>query len=324
MVKPAPPKACVFALAGALSLSTPALSAPLPDGIRAMIAKAVESDDPTVLAAVLAVARQAAPDSLAAIDAAAAERPDAAAAEKAAAISPTSPPPIAVEPAGPIELPEVAAAPKPDWKGAVELGGARMAGTTDQMALHGSLDLSRASAAWTQRFTAKADYQETDGAKTTERFSLAYQPQLRLRPDLYAFGLGQYEHDRFLGYRSRYTVGAGAGLTLFDRPDLRIALDAGPAVRVTEFYDLGRESAVAGRGSVALKWLPSRRITFSQEGAVYVEGAQRSAKSTTSVETLLFGPLKGRLSYDVQHERDERVNRSAVDTSTRASILYSF
>jgi putative salt-induced outer membrane protein len=324
MVKPAPPKALFVALAGSLSLSAPALAAPLPEGIRAMIAKAVESDDPTVLAAVLAVARQAAPDSLAEIDAAAAERSDAAVAERAAAISPTSPPPIAVKPAAPIELPDVAAVPKPDWKGAVELGGARTAGTTDQMAVHGSLDLSRVSGDWTQRFTAKADYQETDRAKTTERYNLAYQPQLRLRPDLYAFGLGQYEHDRFLGYRNRYTVGVGAGLTLFDRPDFRVALDAGPAVRLTEYYGLDRENAVAGRGSVALKWLPSKRITFSQEGAVYVEGAQRSAKSTTSVETLLFGPLKGRLSYDVQHERDERVNRSAVDTATRASILYSF
>ena len=57
---------------------------------------------------------------------------------------------------------------------------------------------------------------------------------------------------------------------------------------------------------------------------MYVEGAQTSAKSSTALETLLFGPLKGRLSYEVQHERDARVNRSAIDTSTRASLLYSF
>jgi putative salt-induced outer membrane protein len=323
MVYSAPPKAFCVALVSGLALGAPAMGAPLPEGMRAMIAKAVESDDPTVLAAVLAVARQAAPDSLAEIEAAASDQPAAVAAERAA-MSPTSPPPITVQLAAPIEPPTVAAAPKPDWKGAVEVGGARTAGTTDLLAVHGAVDLSRVSNQWTQRVVAKADYQETNGAKSTERFSLAYQPQVRLRPELYAFGLGQYEHDRFLGYRNRYTVSVGAGLTLFDRPDFRVALDAGPAVRMTEFYGLDREGAVAGRGSVAIKWLPTRRVTLTQEGAVYIEGAQRSAKSTTSIETLLFGPLKGRLSYDVQHEQDARVNRSAVDTSTRASILYSF
>jgi putative salt-induced outer membrane protein len=324
MVGSAPSTAFAAGLAGALALSAPALAAPLPEGMRAMIAKAAESHDPTVIAAVVNVAKQAAPDSAAEIEAAAAEAADALATKQAAEVI-AMPPPPAPAPAAPvIELPKFAERPKPEWKGAVELGGARATGATDVLGAYGSVDLARVTPTWTQRLTAKADYQETNGQKSTERFSLAYQPQVRLRPELYAYSLGQYEHDRFLGYRNRYTVGVGAGLTLIDRPDFRVAFDAGPALRSTEFYALEREDALAGRGSLAIKWLPSRRITLSQEGAIYVEGAQTSAKSSTALETLLFGPLKGRLSYEVQHERDARVNRSAIDTSTRASLLYSF
>jgi putative salt-induced outer membrane protein len=311
-----------LAAAAVLALATPVLGAPLPEGIQAMIAKAAESDDPTVIGAVLAVARQAAPDSAAEIAAAAAEAADALARARTAEASPQLAPPLA--PPALIELPKLTPRRRPKWNGAIELGGARIAGATDLFGVYGSVDVTRTMDDWTQRFTAKADYQETDGVKTTERFNLAYQPQLRLRPSLYAYGIGQYEHDRFLGYRSRYTVGVGAGLTLVERPDFRIALDAGPALRFTRFYDLDAEHAVAGRGSLAIKWLPTSRITLSQEGAIYIEGAQTSAKSTTAVETLLFGPLKGRLSYDVQHERDDRINRSDVDTTTRVSLLYNF
>jgi len=313
---------CLLALT-VLALATPALAAPLPEGIRAMIAKAAESDDPTVIGAVLAVAKKAAPDSLAEIDAAAAEASGALALARTAEASPQLAPPPAISPAL-IELPELTPRRRPQWNGALELGGARIAGATDLLGVYGSVDVTRVMDDWTQRLTAKADYQETDGVKTTERLSLAYQPQLRLRPSLYAYGIAQYDHDRFLGYRNRYTVGVGAGLTVVERPDFRIALDAGPALRYTQFYALEGEHAVAGRGSLTIKWLPSRRITLSQEGAIYVEGAQTSARSTTSVETLLFGPLKGRLSYDVQHERDDRINRSDIDTSTRASLLYNF
>lgn len=306
-----------------LALASPALGSPLPEGIRAMIAKAAESDDPTVIGAVLAVAKQAAPDSIAEIDAAAAEAAETLAQARTAEASPQLQPPPALSPAL-IELPELAPKRRPKWNGALELGGARIAGATDLLGVYGSVDVTRAMDDWTQRLTAKADYQETDGVKTTERLSLAYQPQVHLRPSLYAYGIAQYDHDRFLGYRNRYTVGMGAGLTVVERPDFRVALDAGPALRYTQFYVLEAQHAVAGRGSLTIKWLPSRRITLSQEGAIYVEGAQTSAKSTTSVETLLFGPLKGRLSYDVQHERDDRIKRSDVDTSTRASLLYNF
>ena len=33
----------------------------------------------------------------------------------------------------------------------------------------------------------------------------------RLDPRLYLFGLGQYEHDPFIGFDNRYTAGIGAG-----------------------------------------------------------------------------------------------------------------
>ncbi len=305
----------VLAVAVCLSAAPPAAAA-LPDPVRAMIAKAAESDDPSVFAAVVAVARQAHPDASDDIDGLVGELARAEAPVQAAQ-------PIVV----PAAAATVAAAPSldaPVWKGSVELGGSLARGSTESIGAYGVVDVSRVTPAWSQRLTWRGDYQETNGRSTTQRLSLAYEPRARLSSRRYAFGLAQYEHDRFLGVESRYTLGAGLGLQVADAPDLKIAVDLGPALRLTETHQHGEERAAAGRASLNLRWLPTERITLSQEAALYAEADQTSAKSITALETLLFGPLKARLSYNMQYERDSRIARSDLDTTTRASVLYTF
>ncbi len=101
--------------------------------------------------------------------------------------------------------------PPAHWKGSAELGGSHATGANDILALYGSLDISRIGPVWTHRLTVRDDFQRTDGSTTVERFAAAYEPRVQVAPALYGFGLTQYEHDRSLGYRSRYTVGAGVG-----------------------------------------------------------------------------------------------------------------
>ena len=299
----------------ALIVGGTALAAPPPRAVRAMIAKAAQSDDPAVFAAVVAVAKQANPNSAAEIDALARTVADREAARRlAAAPSPSAPRP---QTAPPSPAPAV-------WKGKAELGGSHSTGTKNILALYGSVDVSRAGPVWTHRLTLRDDYQRTDGTTTVERFAAAYEPRAQLAASLYGFGLTQYEHDRSLGYRDRYTLGVGVGVKLIDRPNLTVAGDLGPALRFTDYYAPDTEEAVAGRASLNIRWLPSHRVTLAKEAALYADGRKTSARSVTSVETLLFGPLKGRLSYNLQYERDARVARSELDAITRASLLYSF
>lgn len=290
---------------------------PVPEAIRAMIVAAARADDPTVFAAVVSVAKQAAPASADDIDALARSIPkDVAAIARAAAGDLTTEPDIILV----TPLPS-----KPDpWKGGVELGGSRATGVTDTLGVYGSVNMTRTGPVWTHRVTGRFDYQDTDGVRSIERYGLGYEPQVRLNTRLYSYGVAQYEHDRFLGYQDRVTVGAGFGVNPFDRSDFKLSLDAGPAFRRTDYIGQDREATIAGRGSLNARWLPSERITVSQDGAVYLETGQTTAKSTTAVETLIFGPLKARFSYNVQFERDRRLGREDLNTTTRASLLYNF
>jgi putative salt-induced outer membrane protein len=303
----------------ALSAATPACAIEPPDGIRQMIWTALDTKDPTVIAAVVAVAKQTAPES--------AEEIDMIAHREAERIIQTTLPPIErkapPKPEGDLRRFDVTRT-APRWQGSVELGGSRSTGNTDSIAVYGGVDLTLKGFYWTHKINARADYQEREGASTAERFAVAYQPQYYVNEGIYTYGLGQFEHDRFQGYKQRYTLGAGVGWKAVSQRKLNISVDAGPALRRTRFYDLDDENTLAGRASVSLKWLPLPNVTIGQETAFYIENARTTARATTAIDTLVWGPLKARLSYDLQLERDRHMGRSDVDTTTRATLVYGF
>ena len=297
----------------AMAAASQAQATALPASIRAMLETAAQQEDPAVLATVLSVARQAAPEHIEEIDAFASTY------EADPAVDP-------VESEEPIVLavaPE-AAPERVVWKGAVELGGSHVSGANDVVGAFGSLNLSRKTRKWTHRLTGRADYQRTGGNPTTDRVSVAYQPQLHMGPRLYAYGLTQYDHDRPLGVLTRYTAGAGLGITAADGAEVRIALDAGPAIRRTDYTVLPSEETLAGRASLNIRWLASERVTVAQELATFAERGRLNTQSTTALDTRLFGPLKARLSYNLQYERDEPRERTNLETTSRATLLYSF
>jgi len=288
----------------------------LPQAVRAMIDAATTGDDPAAVAAVVRVARQTNPNFIAEIDAlfdaytgrqrAAREAADRAARERLAA-------------AGILEY----------WKGEIELGGSRSTGNTESLGLYGALGLTREGLNWRHRLVARADVQETNGSTTTERINASWQPSYKFDPKLYAYGLAQYEHDLFAGFDTRLTAGAGLGYTALSTPKMKLELEGGPAYRHTSFIDdfdvaQKRSSTIAGRASLNFRWAPREGVTITQVAAVFVETGDTNASATTALDTRLFGPLRARLSYNVQYERDAPPGRDSLDTLSRATLIYGF
>ncbi|MGZ3401510.1 MAG: DUF481 domain-containing protein [Phenylobacterium sp.] len=283
----------------------------LPEAVAAMIREAVRSGDPKVLAAVIGIARRTNPGCDKAIEALVASPP---------------------KPGNPVAVlhapPALAAAPGPKgpprWKGALEFGGHLNTGGAQVAGANGGVDLTLRLGTWRNRFLARGDYQSAGGRTTSEQLNLSYQPRLDLTNGRYAFGVAQYDHDPSQGYLQRYTVGIGLGFEATTHPKVKIGLDFGPAFRVTHNADGGDEQAPAVRGSFDLHWLLTRRLTFSEESAVYADHGQATASSITGIDTVLFGPLRARLSYNLDYEHSRALGRISVKTTTRASLLYSF
>lgn len=283
----------------------------LPQPVRAMIDAATTGGDAATVTAVVRLAKQTNPNFVAEIDQlhnayngrvrAEREAADRAARERLAAAHILD-----------------------NWKGEIELGGSRATGNTESLGLYGAIALTRDGLDWRHKLNARADLQETNGARTTERINAAWQPNYKIDARLYAYGLAQYEHDPFAGFDDRYTGGAGLGYTAIATPRLNLELEGGPAFRYTEYVNEPGKSTVAGRASLNLKWKPSETLTLTQVAAVFVESGNTNASATTALDTRLFGPLRARLSYNVQYERDAPAGRDTLDTLSRATLIYGF
>ena len=210
------------------------------------------------------------------------------------------------------------------WKGELELGASRSTGTADVSGLYLSAKLTRDGLTWRQKLTGRIDYQRTNGLTTTERASLAYQPSYKLDDDNYIYGLAQYERDTSLGYANRETISAGIGMSAFKSPRGKIDIEAGPAVRETDFTEQPNRLTLAARASVGAHYALSPTLNFSQDAALLVESGDTTATSTSAIDTRLLGRLKAKLSYNVQYEQDAAPGQKSLDTTGRATLVYAF
>jgi len=283
----------------------------LPPPARRMVETAIKEGNEAAIKSVATLARKLYPDGVAQIDALVAQHDAEVAEAKAIA---------AREKAEALAN----AALLDNWKGQIEAGASRSTGNTRSLGVYGSLKLTKEGLHWRHEISARADFQQTAGETTAERFNAAWQPNYKFGDRLYAYGLGQYEHDRLLGYDSRYTAGAGIGYTVVSEKDLKVDFEGGPALRLTDYIDEPERTTVAGRASMNIKWKITPTLDFSQNAAVYLESGNNNAVATTALDTKLIGALKARFSYNLTYERNAPAPRDKLDTLTRATLVYSF
>ncbi len=210
------------------------------------------------------------------------------------------------------------------WSGRAELGGYITTGNTDSKGGSAVLDLTREGLQWRHKFHAQADYQENAGITTREHYLASYEPNYKIDERLYVYGAAQYEADRFLGYYSRYSASAGVGYSAIKSPKVRLDVELGPAFRQTAFTDQTDQSNVAARGTLAFSWRLLPGLSVTQNAAAYVQSFNSTLSGTTAVNAKLIGPLSAALSYNVQYESMPPAGSVSTDTTSRASLVYSF
>jgi putative salt-induced outer membrane protein len=297
--------ACVLAAA-----AVPA-RAELPGPVRAMIESAMRSDDPKAVEAVIKAAKETQPQDAAEIDAMRAkfgETHTLVVAEKA--------------------LNErervLAARPLQLWKGEGEIGAFRSTGNTSNAGFSAGLELERNGVYWRHKLEFHADYQKTAGVVSREQYMAAYSPRYTLNDRLYMYGLAQYEHDRFQGYSSRYSLSPGVGYKVFTGNDLSLELEGGPALRFTDYIDDPHRTNVSGLASMDFSWRPTTNIRLTQQASAYLDPANSTFTSDTGVEAGMLKGLKARLSYRYEHDTNPPDAARRTDTISRFTLVYGF
>ncbi len=210
------------------------------------------------------------------------------------------------------------------WTGQVELGGFRNTGNTNNFGVTGALKLDRQGIKWEHTITATANYQETDGAITTNKYLLAYQPRYTLHEGYFVYGRTQYEKDPISGFDNRFTLSGGLGRRLIKTKKMTLSLEAGPAVRQVDYVDDPSETQWSVLTSLDFAWKLNDTVKFTQTASAYVGTDNNTFTSATALETAMTKRLKLKLAYNFQHETDPASDTLKTDTTSTFSLVYGF
>ncbi len=309
-----------FITALLLGAATPA-AAELPEPVRAMIEAARASGDPATFDAVVAVARQTNPEDAGEIDTIVAEvsAERAAAAQKVAEAKEE-----ALRSAGLFDK----------WSGKGEIGGFTSSGNSDNTGVTAALALTREGLDWSHKLRGRADYQRSAGTTTREQFFAAYEPRYQINGDLFAYGLAQYERDRFQGFSARYAVSGGLGYKVVKSPSLDLSVKAGPAYRITEFVAGGSDQSLAALVGLDFDWRLADFLTLTQDANVVAEaggeavaiigGSSTSLTLVTGLNAKVSDRITTRLAYTLEYDSDPPAGAVQTDTLTRFTLIYGF
>jgi putative salt-induced outer membrane protein len=294
---------------GLMALLAPLpLHAAIPAPVEAMVREAARSGDTATLDAVVKVAKATNPDDAAEIAALGAQllaQAEADAAEKRKA-----------------ELAERGILE--GWSGEGQVGLGFSSGNTREASAVVGVALRKAGLYTRHKFTGTVDYLRSNGVTARQKYALDYSLDFILSEHLYLVGTLGWDRDRFAGYARRFTESFGVGYRAIDEADMRLDLEAGPALRQTRFIDDGNQDEFAARGSLAWKWTIQDGLALSQDGSALYTDSNTTLISNTALTAKLNGKLSTRLTFHLQKETDPPLGRKSTDTATRFMLVYDF
>ena len=221
-----------------------------------------------------------------------------------------------------------------NWKGRGEIGGFRQTGNSTNTGLSAGVDIKRQAIDWTHQLRARADYQRSAGVTSREKYFAAYEPHYQFGDDLFTYGLAQFESDHFQGFDARYALSAGVGYQAVKRPDLNLAVKAGPALRHTEFTSGENDTRIAGLLGLDFDWTIADGVKLTQDTSLVAEtgGAATvifDSRNTTlalvtGLEARITGKLSTRLTYSVDYQSEPQPGKQSTDTLSRVTFVYGF
>jgi len=293
----------VASILGVAALGGPAY-AELSQPYRALLSNALASGNEAEIATIAKYLRQASPADTAEIDAMIAEHSTQAAAAKEEKL----------RQAGFFD----------NWKGEGQAGAFLTTGNSETSGVTVGLALTKEGLRWRFKFRALADYQRDNGETSRNQILVGFEPNYKFDERLFAFGLAQYERDRFQGFTARETLGGGLGYRLIATDRVTFDVKAGPTWRHTEFVNALSDDTIDALIGANLAWQISDTFKLTEDASAYLGSGNSSLMSLTALDAKLGGAFSARLSYQINYESDPPLGFGKTDTQSRVTLVYGF
>jgi putative salt-induced outer membrane protein len=211
------------------------------------------------------------------------------------------------------------------WAGEGQVGASLTSGNSEDTAINVGIALNRDGLNWKHNFNAIADFQSADGETTREAYRVGYQLDYKISNLWYAYGLFQWERDRFAQLDRRFTESLGIGYNILTMAPLTLVVDGGVALRQTQYIVPDEEeSDVAGRVTARLAWDIRPGLRFTEEAGGLFGATTTTLFSRSAVTVSITGALSARGSFDVNYESEPPPGAESTDTITRFALVYAF
>jgi len=210
------------------------------------------------------------------------------------------------------------------WKGEGQIGVSQSSGNSNTFGAAAGIALTKEGLRWRYNLRAALNYERDNGVTSRNQQMAAFEPNYKFNDRLFAFGLAQYERDRFAGFSSRVTLSGGLGYKVIATPDIDVAIKAGPAWRQTNLIGLPTEREINAFGALDARWNVSRALTLTENATALYGDANTNLTSLTALSMKINRALSARVSYQVGYNSDPPPGFDKTDTLTSFSLVYGF
>jgi putative salt-induced outer membrane protein len=225
--------------------------------------------------------------------------------------------------------------PPEGWSGSVAAGYVAAKGNSDSTTANFKGELFYDHDRWHHSALATAIGANQDDETSSE----AYKAQLKSKYDLteviYAFGLAEYNKDRFSAYDHQIYEVAGIGWRVLRTETQELNLEAGvgatqsklrqpdpPELPLTS--DERDVSEFIGRFGAEYHWHLSDNAVFSETLASSIGSDNTYIESLTELEAGIIGDVALVLAYLVKHNTEVQAGVDKTDKQTSVSVEYKF
>jgi putative salt-induced outer membrane protein YdiY len=217
-----------------------------------------------------------------------------------------------------------------------EFGFLVASGNTNTSTITAKINTSQELTSWSYQIIGNALYKQSQQKVEGEKSNTASAQKLFLsgqldhklaEPDDRLFIYGEYENNRFSGFRYQAALATGWTSRLWHDKQSEFKYSVGPGYAISELEDDNSEEDSRGlivRAAMEYKRKFSKSATFRQ--FVSTEAAQEftKTKSETSLSTKLTGALAMKLSLVMNLDTSVGPDTEELDTEAAVTLVYQF
>lgn len=219
---------------------------------------------------------------------------------------------------------EKGAPPPEGWSGSVAAGYVAVSGNSESTNASFKGEVLYDHDRWHNSALATA----LGSSQNKETSSEAYKAQVKSKYDLteivYAFGLAEWNKDRFSSYDHQIFEVGGIGFRVFHTQSQELNLEAGVGATQSQLQDGTDNNEVVGRLGADYHWHISENALFSEKLSSTMGSDNTYIESLTELKAGVIGNLALVLGYLVKHNTDVLPGTDKTDTQTSISLEYKF